>query len=396
MYLVAFVAASLPLVQACSFQAPQALKTPKGMYEILNRAPYASDSTISGERWRVIDAPRLKVDHGFTCARADHAASQDYIGVRLQDHAVLPTGWEGTVLLNGWHLEYGDEDHHVVGLGSVIFNIARNSDALTWEAGGVIADHNGDDEFGWCYNYTVVAWAKGEQRIDMSAIHADATGRLVFPDRRVQSRYNRTKQAVFRAPVEPKGRLLAGFATTFDDDDHHLLQFGLDLDEAEVSRNLIRWNSRVILKDNSHRRYGVGQLATVVTGKSVRVWKPEKFVIEEGHLNAPLEVDNDLQLTPRDDVNVCLGGPSQSIYSVRIDDVPFDYGVPMLTGWDVGLFCDDEHVKKIGSWIEDWSWHRNQGDATGTIYLTMRTILEDKEPDSPLADGMQFEVLGID
>lgn len=392
---VAFVALALAVIQACSFESPKALKTPKSLYAVLNAAPFADPVTISGERWRVIDSSQLKVDHGFTCARASHAASREYIGVRVADMAPLPNGWEGTVLLNGWYLEYGNEDHHVLGLGSVIFNIARNSDALLWEAGGVLSDHNADDEYGWCYRYTVVSWAKGPQRVDMSAIHADATGKLVFVDRRVRSRYNRAKQASFRAPVPPRARLLTGFAATFDDDDdHHLLQFGYDLGEGKVSSNRIGWESRVILKDDSHRRYGVGHLATVVTGSSVSVWKPEKVAIDEAPPGTPERL-NDLQLTPRDDSNVCLSGPSSALYHFRVDDVPFQYGVPMLTGWDVGLHCSDEHVKKVGAWIDNWSWHREPGAATGTLRYSVRTILEDKEPDTPLADGMQIEILGI-
>ncbi|HEY8518167.1 MAG TPA: hypothetical protein VIS07_21870 [Candidatus Binatia bacterium] len=394
--IVGLVAAALPLVGACSFDSPKLLKTPKGLYQILNSAPYADDATIFGERWRVIDAPELKVDHGFTCASAPHGATNTDIGVRLQETAPLPSAnWDATVLLNGWDVQYIGDDHHVLGLGSTIFNIARNSDGLFWEAGGVLSDRNGDDPYRWCYDYTILSWLKGPQHIDMSAVHADAGAKLVFVDRRVQSRYNRVKQAGFRAPTDPRARLLTGFGVTFDDTDHHLLQFGFDLAEAKTNGRRINWGSRVILKDNSHRRYGVGHLATVLTGSSVSVWKPTKVVIEEGHPQSPREIDNDLVLTPRDDVNVCLSGPAQHIYHVRVDDVPFDYAVPMLTGWDVGTLCDDEEIKHVGAWIEDWSWHKNPGDPTGTLRYTVRNVTADKDPDSPTADGFQIEVLGI-
>jgi hypothetical protein len=66
--LVGLVAVALPLVQACSFEAPEALKTPKSLYAVLNQAPFADPETITGDRYRVIDSPRLKVDHGYTCA----------------------------------------------------------------------------------------------------------------------------------------------------------------------------------------------------------------------------------------------------------------------------------------------------------------------------------------
>jgi hypothetical protein len=31
----------------------------------------------------------------------------------------------------------------------------------------------------------------------------------------------------------------------------------------------------------------------------------------------------------------------------------------MLTGWDVALQCEDEHVEKMGAWIESFSFVPN-------------------------------------
>lgn len=400
------VAVGLQLLQACTFGAPDALQSPENLYAVLSAAPYADDATVTADRWRVIDAPKLKVDHGHTCASATHAASKEYIGTRVFDSATLPAGWDGTVLLNGWYLEYKKGDHHVVGLGSVIFNIARSGTELTWDAGGVISDHRADDEFGWCYDYTILAWARNvgppgggppKPHIDMGATHADASGKLVFVDQHMGVDDFRTRRASFKTTgAPPRARLLAGFGVSFDDDDHHLLQFGFDMGAGKIKRKKIRWSTDVILKDNSDRRWGAGQLATVLTGESVHVWKPDAVVIEDGIPEAPVSRANDLQLSPADDANVCLGGgESTYTYSFKVEGVPFTWAVPMLTGWDVGINCDDEHVKKIGAWIEDFAWVRNPGDSTGTLHYTVRTILEDKKPDGRLVDGIQVEVLGI-
>ena len=405
---VGLLTAGLQILQACAFSAPEgALRTPEEMYAVLDAAPYADDATVSGERWRVIDAAKVKVDHGFRCARASHAAGEDYIGVRTFDSATLQPGFDGTVFLNGWYLEYGKADHHVVGLGSVVFNILQSGAELTWDAGGVISDHNADDEFGWCYSYTVVQWARPPRApigglpkpyVDVRATHADPTGRLVFTDQSLGGDDAfRTKKAVFKAGAPPRARLFEGFGVTFDDDDHHLLQFGFDLGTPVVKRKKMTWETDVILKDNSDRTYRAGQLATVLTGESVHVWKPDAVLLEEGLPDAPGYVSNDLQITPADDANVCLStAESSHTYRFRVDGVPFTWGVPMLTGWDVGLACDDEHVKKIGAWIEDFAWQRNPGDSTGSVTYTVKTILEDKRPDGGLVDGLQVEILGID
>lgn len=402
----ALVAVALQLLQACTFGAPDALQSPESLYAMLSAAPYADESAVGGGRWRVIDAPKLKVDHGRTCAGARRAASKEYIGTRVFDSMTLPAGFDGTVLLNGWYLEYAKSDHHVVGLGSVIFNIAQSGNELTWDAGGVISDHNADDAFQWCYDYTVLAWARNvgppigglpKPRIEMKATHADATGKLVFVDKKMGGDDFRTRRNSFKTTgAPPRAKLLAGFGVSFDDDDHHILQFGFDLGASAIKRKKIKWATDVILKDDSTRSYGVGQLATVLTGESVHVWKPDAVLLEEGIPQAPAYIQNDLQLSPADDSNVCVFDEETThTYSFRVDGVPFTWAVPMLTGWEVGVACQDSHVKKIGAWIDDFAWVRNPGDSTGTLYYTVRTIFEDKNPDRGIVDGMQVEVLGI-
>jgi hypothetical protein len=403
----AVVAIALQFTLACSFTAqPNAFDTPEGLYEVLNTAPYVAEATISGARWRVIDDPRLKVDHGYTCAGAPRAASKLYIGSRLIDSATLPTGFDATVMLNGWHLEYAGDDNQVVGLGAIIFNISRDGNELLWEAGGVLSDRRGNDEYRWCYEYTVVAWAKPSRppigglpkaHIDMNAIHSDATGKLVFVDRKIDSNHFKTKSAKFKtAGAPPRGKLLAGFGISFAKDDHNLLQFGLDLGESTIKRKKIKWTTDVILKDNSDRSYAVGELATILTGESVEVWKPDAVLLEEGHPDAPGYLQNDLQLSPADDSNACSNTDETShAYKFKVEGVPFTWAVPMLTGWEVGVFCSDEQVKKIGAWIEDFDWVRNPGDSTGTLTYEVRTILENKDADRGIFNGMQVEVLGI-
>jgi hypothetical protein len=405
--LVALVAAGLQLLQACSFSAPEgALQTPQDMYAVLDAAPYADDATVTGDRWRVIDDAKLKVDHGFRCAGAPRAAGKEYIGVRVFDQATLPTGFDGTVYLNGWYLEYAKSDHHVLGLGSVIFNIAQNGTELTWDAGGVLSDHKADDAFSWCYRYTVVQWARRpnlpigglpKPYVDVQASHANATGKLVFVDQSLGGDNFHTRTARFKTQARPRARLFNGFGVTFDDDDHHLLQFGFDLGTPRLKRKRITWTSDVILKDNSDRTYRAGQLATVLTGESVTQWKPETVLMESGRPEAPGFLVNDLELTPADDASACLfNEDSTREYRFRIDNVPYTWAMPMLTGWDLGTPCDDEHVKKIGAWIDDFQWVRNPGDSAGTLTYSVKTIVADKSPDSGLVDGFKVEVLGID
>jgi hypothetical protein len=404
---LALGATAIQLLQACSFVAPDDFKTAEGLYRILDTSPYADDATVTESRWPVIDAAKLKVHHGQTCASAPRAASEEYVGMRVYGTATLPNAnWKGTVLLNGWYLEYQNGDHHLGGLGSVIFNVAQVGNELSWDAGGVLSDKNGDDAYVWCYHYTLLAWAKDmtrpgqvpKERVDMNAIHADASGKLAFVkgDRSSSGAKKRMAAKFTTVGPPPAAKLLAGFGAGFEDNDHHLLQFGFDLGKTRVRGQKIKWNTDVILHDNkTTREYYASHLATILTGESVHVWKPASVLMETGHPKAPGFIDNDLKLEPYGPVNVCLGGESSSTYTFKITGVPFTWAVPMLTGWQVGDFCNDEHVKKIGAWIEDFAWDRKPGESTGTLTYTVRTINQDKSPFAPILDRMQVEVLGV-
>src|SRR5262249_29046538 len=148
----------------------------------------------------------------YTCASAPRAAAKEYIGSRLVDSATLPANFDGTVFLNGWKLEYDKGDDEGIGLGAIIFNIGRTGTELSWEAGGVISNRRGSGPYQWCYEYTIVAGAKASRppigqlpkaHIDMSAIHADETGKLVFVDKSIDSNNFRTKKARFKTSGAP-------------------------------------------------------------------------------------------------------------------------------------------------------------------------------------------------
>ncbi|HZR80059.1 MAG TPA: hypothetical protein VFD92_03095 [Candidatus Binatia bacterium] len=396
---------AVQLLEACGFHArDDVFDSPQHLYDILNGSPYVEDATVSGERHRVIDEPKLKVDHGYTCAGALRAASKEFLGSRAFDSATLPDGFNGTVFLNGWSLGYSDTDHHVLGLGAVIFNIAQNGNVLSWDAGGLLSDRKGDDPYDWCYQYTIVAWAKDFTRpgqlpkphIDMKATHSDSTGKLIFVDRSLDASH-RTMPAKLRVNPKPRAKLLAGFGVGFGDDHHQLLQFGFDVGESTIKRKKIKWTTDVVLKnDSNHDVYGA-EIATILSGRSVQVWKPQSVLLESGHPDAPGFLDNDLKLEPWSGSNVCVGSTqTRNRYAFKIEGVPFTWAVPMLTGWEVGDQCSDQFVKTMGAWIEDWSWERNPGDSTGTLRYTISTVFEDEHPDTGIANGMQVEILGLD
>ena len=151
---------------ACVFGAPLGSDTPEGINDILNTAPLRSLS--EGDRWTVYEVPgKIRVQHGWGCVKQGYAATEDYVGFRIQDMEVVPLefGDAGTIILNGWDAQYTNGDHHLLGLGTAIFNITGTLTPtqfeLRWEAGGVLSDNDGNDGYQWCYRYTLVFWKGG-------------------------------------------------------------------------------------------------------------------------------------------------------------------------------------------------------------------------------------------
>ncbi|MBM4244324.1 MAG: hypothetical protein FJ148_10980 [Deltaproteobacteria bacterium] len=401
--LAATVVVAITLLQACSFTAGQ-FQSPQDVYDILDESQYVEP--YAGDRWTVVDDPKLRVEHGWACAAASSAASSEYIGLRVGGFTRLPSGFDGTVFLNGWHLEYQRTDHHVVGFGTSIFNIVQLNDVLVWNAGGVLSDKNGDDAYRWCYEYTTLAWARPEPspivlkpRVDIQAIHSDPQANLMYVDSVARDGVDKIPGSFRTTGKPPRGVLLAGFGSSYTDDDHHVLQIGFDLGKAKVRRKRIKWKSDVVFRDNNgDDGTRSASIVSVLTGDSVNVFHPAGARVEGG--DAPVGyVSNDLELAARSGgsgiVGACLGSPAERTVEMAIVTPPFTWAIPMLTGWDLGSPCRDNHLTHVGAWIEDFRYVRVPGESNGTLYYTIKTNFGDKDDIPGMLDRVQVDVLGI-
>jgi hypothetical protein len=395
---------AINLLQACSFHAhADIIQTPDDVYDALDSSVYVTP--VDASRVNVIDDDLLKAEHGYTCALADVAATEDHLGVRVIDNFHLAPGFDGTVFLNGWVLEYKGTDHHVLGLGTSLFNIAQLNDQLVWNAGGVIGDKNGDDGYRWCYAYTVVSWKRPtatgpvgifREHVDISAIVSDQHAKLMYVD---GSQSASDTLHVFPSTFKttgrpPRGRLLAGFGSTFTDDDHHVLQLGFDMKPAKIKRKKIKWQSEMILKDNSDRGYRGAEIVSVLQGESVNVWHPSHVTLLSGD-GTPGIYPNEVDLVPRAPSS-CPGTPypTEKYYNYAITGVPYTWAIPMLAGWDIGDPCDDNHVKFAGASIDSWHYERAPG-GLGTLYYTVATKFADQDHKPGMVDAVKVDVLGI-
>ena len=88
-----------------------------------------------------------------------------------------------------------------------------------------------------------------------------------------------------------------------------------------------------------------------------------------------------------------FGQGTERTYNYAVPTPPFTWAIPMLTGWDIGTPCDDQHLRKAGVWIEDFHYEHVPG--AGILHYTVRTTYSDKDDYPGMWDRVQIDVLGI-
>ena len=89
------------------------------------------------------------------------------------------------------------------------------------------------------------------------------------------------------------------------------------------------------------------------------------------------------------------GGPVTRTEKVEIRDVPFDYAIPMLTGWELAYNCDDEHVKLIGIRLQDISYEKDSAETTGTLRYKVVSDLRDDDTSPGHVSRHKVTILGL-
>ncbi|NJD36506.1 MAG: hypothetical protein FIA96_17060 [Betaproteobacteria bacterium] len=344
----------------------------------------------SDTRKIVYEAPGLiRVVHGTSCVSRPSAwisGDDNLLGFRVQQQESVPLtiADSGTVFLNGWDLRYHNDDHHLQGFGAAIANITEARDpnsgqfVLNWDAGGVLSDENGDDPYDMCYSYTVVFWNRSSIAFDAVALARSLpfrhpSGSDPGNDTALRELPGFSDNAYGQGVVLPQG--FAQLWTT--DGDHHLLQSGFDLGTPTVVNNDLSWTSRTLLKDNDQRRDYMGaELVTVLSYESPKMLHPQTVMVESP--NGWVPATNEVPLAPQDSSWFCtgIGNPTGEAH-YRIDNVPLEYAVPVLRGWELGYLCSDNHVRHMGASITDFHFERADNATSGTLFYTLSLPLSD-------------------
>jgi hypothetical protein len=78
-----------------------------------------------------------------------------------------------------------------------------------------------------------------------------------------------------------------------------------------------------------------------------------------------------------------------------IENIPFQFAIPMLTGWDLQYACSDQHVKEIGIWIDRWKYEPPSGGVGGRLRYTVGSVLRDDDNNPDYAHNHKITILGL-
>jgi hypothetical protein len=363
------------------------------------------------------DQGTIIVVHGFGCAKSDRAGTQ--VTLKIEQSINVPAyAKNATVFLNGWRLQYGrddeDVDHHVKLVKTAIRHVKLEGQTLRWEAIGELSDRDAKDAYGWCYRFTAFAWdpSKISVAVDDQDGVPDKNG--IIPGQKLFAGQNffapsagiAFPRFVLNAAFDQNAVAILprGFLFGLGDNDHHLLQLAYNLDHSERFIDVFRkyvnqdkdqlpelvksqfnssfasWETAVIFKDDKDRDYGFGELVSVLSGPDVRLIQPP-FVSEVVRPNCSRFCGTTTQGRPKSEEFV-------------IDNIPFDYAIPVLTGWELRYLTRDQHVKEMGVWIDEVHYEKNPLQL-GRLRYKLVSVLRDKDGFPIFVSRHRVTVVGL-
>jgi hypothetical protein len=153
----------------------------------------------------------------------------------------------------------------------------------------------------------------------------------------------------------------------------------LQQNSSRVDSGFVSWETSAIFKDNDARRtFAFGELVSGLGGIDVGVIQPPFSIL-------PKEDDEDI-------FSNCVSGPGPAVTEeFEIDNIPYEYAIPMLTGWELAYDCDDANVLEAGVRIDKWDYDRS----IGKLRYTLSSVLRDDDSEPYFSHSHKVTVLGI-
>ena len=132
-----------------------------------------------------------------------------------------------------------------------------------------------------------------------------------------------------------------------------------------------------IFKDNDDRRhYDFGELVSGLGGSDVGLVQPPFSIL----------------INPQ--ANGGLGSTGVRTQEFVIENIPFKYAIPMLTAWDLGYITNDQHVKEIGTWIDEMHYN-DPNDPPRTLRYKVASVLVDDDNWPDFFSRPKATILGL-
>lgn len=307
---------------------------------------------------------------------------------------------QATAILNGWDLRYLNKDQEIRALRADIKHSklinSSGSTTLVFEVAGEISDQNWDDAYEFCAHY--IGFGFNTTWID-AHIEGDYNGIGTWILQTVAKGPVTTLESIWNEGllknsdsivVMPRGFDFQ-FDNTFecewrfppcrwkDPSDYHLRQIAYSLYQIGASPNpdgKPHWVAQTLFKDNSTRPHWVKTRAALIGGNSVKL-SPDF-----------------LALNPRSGKShICRNGVEGIVRTetFRINNLPYDYAIPMLTGWDLNYECDDQRVQRAGIWIHDIRFDAR----SNALEYKVSSILRDRNGAPGFNAAHRVSVLGL-
>jgi hypothetical protein len=145
---------------------------------------------------------------------------------------------------------------------------------------------------------------------------------------------------------------------------------------SRVGSGFASWETSAIFKDeDTRRRYAFGELVSGLGGNDVGVIQPPFSIL-------PKKVQSGCG---------SVTGKGFKTEAFEIDNIPYEYAVPMLTGWELAYLCSDENVLEAGIRIDKWDYDRS----IGKLRYTLSSFLRDDDSSPDFFNSHKVTVLGI-
>ncbi len=307
---------------------------------------------------------------------------------------------QGTVVLNGWDLRYLQGDRKVNSVRADITHskLVKNANSvfLVFEVEGKLEDQGRKDAFEFCVFYSGFgydsAWLDAAVESDYNGIESASTqlqkqGAVTTLENLGNKGMLKTHDGVailprgfdfrFENAFECEWRLMP--CKLNDRVDHPLLQMAYNLSQTSTSPNLDgspSWVTQTLFKANDVHTQHIKTRAALIRGRSVK-----------------LRADF-LPLNPRsNEAGFCrkITDGVVRTQKYRITDLPYDYAIPMLTGWDLAFECEQQNVQRAGIWIHDIRFD----PVSGSMEYKVSSILRDQDGIPSFHTAHRVSILGF-